>query len=164
MSSKKPKRKVGRPKVEIDWEEFDKLCEIQCTQEEIAFWFRCSVDTIDRAVKREKKVNFAEYFNQKRGSGKVALRRAQFQTALSGNPTMLIWLGKNILKQEDKAKFEHTGEGGKPIEVEADNEQLAETIVRRIVEEAGRQSAQDADSDGFERQTIHPTQSDVQAN
>jgi hypothetical protein len=32
---------------------------------------------------------------------KMSLRRAQLQLALNGNPTMLIWLGKQLLGQQD---------------------------------------------------------------
>ena len=101
---------MARPRKQIDWEEFDKLCMIQATQGEIAAWFDCTVDTIENAVKREHKVRFSEYFAQKRGKGKISLRRKQFQVALSGNVTMLIWLGKQLLGQRDK--HEHTGEDG----------------------------------------------------
>ena len=45
--------KMGRPRIEIDKEEFEKLCDIQCTLTEIAGWFRCSPDTIENWCKRE---------------------------------------------------------------------------------------------------------------
>ena len=115
----------GRPKTKIDWEEFDKLCEFQATLEEIACWFDCSVDTIERAVEREKGMNFAEYFAIKREKGKVSLRRRQHQVALKGNATMLIWLGKQHLGQSDKKEV--TGKGGGPLQVTSltDEELLA---------------------------------------
>lgn len=91
----------GRPRIPIDWKEFDKLCELQCTQSEIASWFDCSPDTIDRAVRREHDIGFAEYFELKRGKGKISLRRKQWQLA-DNNASMAIFLGKNILGQTDK--------------------------------------------------------------
>lgn len=97
------KRKVGRPLIEIDWKEFDKLCELQCTQEEIASFFDCSVDTIDRAVKRTHHVNFAEYFAQKRQKGKISLRRKLWEMA-NKNVTMQIWLSKQHLGFTDKVE------------------------------------------------------------
>ena len=30
--------RMGRPKIEIDKDQFEKLCNIQCTKEEIAGW------------------------------------------------------------------------------------------------------------------------------
>lgn len=88
--------------VEINWEEFDKLCALQCTLNEIASWFDCSEDTIERRVKEKWGIKFAEYYAQKRGKGKISLRRKQFETAMAGNVTMLIWLGKQMLNQRDK--------------------------------------------------------------
>lgn len=93
---------MARPKIKIDWTQFDKLCHIQCTIEEISAWFDCSVDTIERAVRREKKVGFAEYFGQKRKNGAISLRRKQYELAMNGNVTLLIWLGKQYLGQSDK--------------------------------------------------------------
>ena len=71
-----------------------------CTQVEIAEWFGCSVDTIERAVKREKKIGFAEYYKKKSSKGKTSLRRIQFNLAKT-NVTMAIWLGKQYLGQTD---------------------------------------------------------------
>lgn len=39
--------KTGRPKIEIDFAEVDKLCQIQCTGEEIASFFGISYDTLE---------------------------------------------------------------------------------------------------------------------
>lgn len=97
---------MGRPRIEIDWNEFDKLCGLQCSLEEIAGWFNCSVDTIENRVKEVHGITFSEYFKQKRSSGKISLRRKQYETAMSGNVSMLIWLGKQYLNQKDKIEQE----------------------------------------------------------
>lgn len=96
------KLKAGRPQIALDWEEFDKLCGLQCTLREIACWFKCSEDTIENHVKRRHKMDFSDYFEQKRGTGKIALRRKQYDIAMNGNVTMLIWLGKQYLGQAEK--------------------------------------------------------------
>ena len=44
--------KMGRPRIEIDENQFKKLCEYMCTLEEIAGIFNCSEDTIERWCKR----------------------------------------------------------------------------------------------------------------
>ena len=36
----------------------------------------------------------------------MSLRRAQYQKALDGNPTMLIWLGKQILGQRERVDID----------------------------------------------------------
>ena len=102
----------GRPPVvNIDWDEFEKLCELQSTLPEIAGWFRCSEDTIERQVLEHYGLGYAEVFAQKRGKGNISLRRAQMQTALDGNAIMQIFLGKNRLGQADKQEIELSGEG-----------------------------------------------------
>lgn len=93
--------RMGRPRVEIDQEQFEKLCFIQCTLNEIASWFRCSEDTIERWCKREYKETFAETHKKYSAGGKISLRRYQMKMA-EHNATMAIWLGKQYLGQSDK--------------------------------------------------------------
>ena len=90
----------GRPRIEIDLEQFKGLCSIMCTQEEIADWFKCSVDTIERWCKRELKMGFAEAYKKYSAGGKISLRRYQFRMA-EHNASMAIFLGKQYLGQRD---------------------------------------------------------------
>lgn len=92
--------KAGRPRKEIDMNQFEKLCAIQCTLAEIASWFNCSEDTIERWCKREYKVGFAEIYKKKSETGKISLRRIQFKQAEHSVP-MAIWLGKQYLGQRE---------------------------------------------------------------
>lgn len=93
--------RLGRPKKEINKEQFEKLCGLQCTEEEVASFFDCSPDTIERFCKREYKATFAEVFKKKRNIGKISLRRSQWKLA-EKYPTMAIFLGKQFLDQTDK--------------------------------------------------------------
>jgi hypothetical protein len=93
---------AGRPRKKIDQEQFEKLCKLQCTIDEFCCYFDCNTDTLEKWCKKTYKMNFSEVFRIKKGSGKISLRRKQFEVALSGNPTMLIWLGRNMLGQTDK--------------------------------------------------------------
>lgn len=102
---KTAKKAVGRPLIEIDWGSVDKMCLIQCTGEEIASVLNISYDTLERACKRDKKENFADYIAQKKEGGKASLRRKQWKLVESGNATMCIWLGKQYLGQKDKQDF-----------------------------------------------------------
>ena len=92
---------MARPRIEIDREQFEKLCGMQCTLIEIAGYFRCSEDTIEKWCKREYHMGFTDVFRQKRSTGQISLRRAQFRMAET-NATMAIWLGKQYLGQTDK--------------------------------------------------------------
>jgi hypothetical protein len=99
---KKHKPRSGRPKIEINWDEFEKLCAIQCTEIEMEAWFRCDQLTLRRAVKRQYKKTFEQVYQEKKGIGKMSLRRQQWTAALKGNIVMQIWLGKQHLDQRDK--------------------------------------------------------------
>ncbi len=102
VKTEQPKKRAGRPKVEIDWEVFENLCRIQCTLEEMVGILKCSSDTIERAVKKQYKKNFAEVFRNLKADGRASLRRVQWSSALMGNTAMQIWLGKQHLDQRDK--------------------------------------------------------------
>ncbi len=95
--------KMGRPRIEIDKDEFEKLCAIQCTLREIAGWFKCSEDTIENWCKREYKETFSDTFKIYSAGGKISLRRNQFKMA-EKNPGMAIWLGKQYLGQSEKVE------------------------------------------------------------
>ena len=99
---------MARPLKEIDWDDFEKLCAIQCTGEEIAAFFNVDYDTLNAICKRERGKGFSDCFAQKRHSGKISLRRRQYQAAMEGNPSMMIWLGKNWLGQQDQSVLEGT--------------------------------------------------------
>ena len=57
-----------------------------------------------------------ESFEDGAAQGRMSLRRAQLNIALKGNPTMLIWAGKQLLGQSDKQQLQHTGANGGPME------------------------------------------------
>lgn len=97
--------KTGRPKKEIDKLEFEKLCGLQCTQAEICSWFDVTDKTLESWCKRTYKQTFSEVFSQKRGKGKISLRRSQFRLA-EKNSNMAIWLGKQYLDQKDNIEVE----------------------------------------------------------
>lgn len=98
--------KMGRPQINIDQSDFEKLCVMQCTKADIANWFECSEDTIERWCKRTYDETFAVVFAQKREKGKVSLRRMQWKSAEAGNVTMQIFLGKQYLGQKDQQGIE----------------------------------------------------------
>lgn len=97
---------MARPEKEIDQEQFEKLCGLGCTQIEIADWFSCDEDTVLAWCKRTYDASFSVVFQQKRNRGNVSIRRKQHEVAMSGNVTMLIWLGKQRLGQTDKVTYQ----------------------------------------------------------
>jgi hypothetical protein len=109
----------GRPRKEIDMEQLANMAGIQCTATECAGVLNVSEDTLDRRLKEETGEGFAEFYKKHSVGGKVSLRRAQFKAATEQlNPTMLIWLGKQMLGQKDISRLERTGPDGAPVAVE----------------------------------------------
>ena len=99
---------MARPRIEIDQEQFQKLCSIQCTLGEIASWFKCSEDTIENWCKRTYKECFSDTFKKYSADGKISLRRTQFKMA-EHNVSMAIWLGKQYLGQKDQQEITTAG-------------------------------------------------------
>ena len=91
---------MARPRKKIDQRRFENLGGPQCTLEEICGWFGVCSDTLESWCKRTYKMNFSEVFKQKRGVGKISLRRSQWRLA-EKNANMAIWLGKQYLGQRD---------------------------------------------------------------
>jgi hypothetical protein len=86
---------MARPKKPIDEETVEKLAAIHCSYNEMALILNCNPSTLTR--------RFAQAIEKGRAHGKQSLKRKQYEVAMSGNVTMLIWLGKIILDQRDKS-------------------------------------------------------------
>lgn len=95
---------AGRPKFQIDYDLVGKLANIQCTQQEIASFLGCSVDTLYRDP------NFASIYKKGMESGKMSLRRMQFKLA-EKNASMAIFLGKQYLGQKDVIETQEVNNG-----------------------------------------------------
>ncbi len=110
---------MARPKKEVNIELVEELAGINCSFEEISHIVGVSVRTLHRS--------YGTVIKKGLETAKTSLKRKQFEVAMKGNPTMLIWLGKIMLGQKDK------------IETEGKSEL---TIIRKIVEfgeEKGKQ-------------------------
>lgn len=94
------KNKGGRPRKEIDQKQFENLCSLQCTKEEICGWFDLTDKTLERWCKRTYHKGFSEVFRDKRSMGKISLRRMQWRLA-ERNANMAIFLGKQFLDQRE---------------------------------------------------------------
>jgi hypothetical protein len=95
------KNKGGRPStLKIDRDNFEKLCEMQCTLVEIANFFDCTPDSINKWCKKTYHRTFQRVYDAKRTSGLASLRRNQFRLSETNAP-MAIFLGKQYLGQRD---------------------------------------------------------------
>jgi hypothetical protein len=85
----------GDNKKIIDPKEVEKLASIGMKDREIAEYLDIDDSTLT--------YNFKLFLIKGRHNLRISLRRAQLSLALSGNATMLIWLGRNILGQSDSS-------------------------------------------------------------
>lgn len=84
---------IGRDKKVIPRIEVEHLASLGCTDRDIAQYFDISESTL--------RYNFSSDLIKGRHQLKTSLRQKQIQVALEGNPTMLIWLGRNVLSQNE---------------------------------------------------------------
>lgn len=106
------KKITGRPKVDIDFNIVNNLCEIQCTGEEIAFALSIDYSTLQRRIKDKFGISFADYYKIYSQQGKISLRRKLFHRAVvDGNVPILIFLAKNYLGLSDNPITEEESNG-----------------------------------------------------
>ncbi len=101
------------PAAKIDPVDFEKLCALQCTHEEIAAWFNVCRKTITRLLKQPK---FAELMERGKAKGRISIKRALMKAVDAGNITAIIWAGKIHLGYRDSVDAQITGKDGGPIE------------------------------------------------
>lgn len=99
--TEQPAKSPGRPQKEIDWELVDIYLEAGSTGTEIAAYFNMHYETFYDRVKQKYNMLFTQYAGQKQQKGNIPLRVAQYNKALEGDNTQLIWLGKNRLGQSE---------------------------------------------------------------
>lgn len=95
----------GRPKKQINQKQFENLCGLQCTRDEICTFFGITDKTLTRWCRETYGQSFSAVFQEKRELGKVSLRRNQWKLA-EKNAAMAIFLGKNYLDQRDVQSVE----------------------------------------------------------
>lgn len=96
---------AGRPKFKIDYEAVRKLANIMCTQQEIASFLGCSVDTL------QNDEQFSAIYKEGREVGKMSLRRTQWKLA-EKSYAMAIFLGKQYLGQRDNPELDTEVDNG----------------------------------------------------
>ena len=100
-------KSIGRPKSELNWTEFDFLCSIGCTLEEIAGFFQLNKNSLALRVKEEFGETFPVRYEKLSQGVKISLRRAQIKKAILGEDgPMQKFLGINMLGQKNKIDFE----------------------------------------------------------
>jgi hypothetical protein len=104
----------GRKRVNIDLEQVERLCAIQCTDEELASFFGVSPRTIER---RKSQPAFTEAMARGKAKGRLSLRRKLHELVAKGNVAAAIFLAKNLLGYKDYFANELSGPNGDPIAI-----------------------------------------------
>jgi len=104
---------ASKRKIPIDKDEVAKWARAGATQAEIAGRMGVTLRTLCRRLQEKE---YRDLIPKAQAELKISLRSKQVQLALSGNPTMLIWLGKQMLGQTDQSQVQHTGADGGAIE------------------------------------------------
>ena len=129
---------MARPKKVINQKQFESLCAIQCTQEEICNVLDVTDKTLTRWCNEVYDLSFSEVYEQKRDIGRMSLRRNQFKLAEGGNTTMQIWLGKQVLKQSENPVMDNIKL--KELELKIKEFELKEKLMLKQLEEGNNHS------------------------
>lgn len=117
---------MGRPRKELEdisvdgWELLDSLIIWSAHAEYIAEKLGISEDTLSKRIKDKHGCTFTEYRNKKKEAIRINLFKKQYDEAMKGNTSLLIWLGKNECGQSDKQEVIQD----KPININISREEL----------------------------------------
>ena len=93
--------KGTKPKIVIDWELVDYLCEAGCSGQEISARIGICDTTLYERVRDRRGVNWSTYKAMKLASGDACIRETQYRLAMEGDRSLLMFLGKCRLGQNE---------------------------------------------------------------
>ena len=102
-------KNVGRKPANIEWEKVEKMAMAGSNGQQISSSIGIHYDTLVKRCKKDMPdgiSEISEYLRTKREKGNDLLHRKQFDLALKGDRSMLIWLGKQRLGQSEKKEME----------------------------------------------------------
>ena len=114
---------MARPKkkIEISPEQYvSDLASLQCSKVEVAARLNISVDSLDR--------RYAAEYEKGRQLGRSKLREKLYQTALSGNVAVMIFMAKSVLGLRETQSLELSGPAGSPISINDARQHLASLL------------------------------------
>lgn len=98
---------MARPRKELEnikfdgWDQLDALI-IWASEEYCAEKLGINIETLATRIKERFGMSFPEYKYKRKETMRINLLKKQYDVAMAGNVSMLIWLGKNELGQSDK--------------------------------------------------------------
>jgi hypothetical protein len=111
VPKRKAKRKAKpkpphRPPFEIDYTDVKRRAGMGWTETEIAYHIGFTPEGF--RLRKGKDDLLQSALNSGIANGKASLRSKQYELAMDGDKTMLVWLGKNRLDQRDKSEVDQT--------------------------------------------------------
>jgi hypothetical protein len=99
-----PRKKKELEDMEFDgWDQLEVLA-VWGSAEFCSQKLGISPDSLDRRLRERYGHGFAEYKHKIQEPLRINLMKKQYDVAMSGNTALLIWLGKQYLKQSDKVE------------------------------------------------------------
>lgn len=106
--AKPPTKKTA--KIPIDWNGVGKYLQAGCSGVEVAGLLGIHENTLYLRCKQDQQMDFVAFRAQKQAHGDGLLKTKQFESAMKGDKTMLVWLGKQRLGQTEKQQVETSGQ------------------------------------------------------
>ena len=146
----------------VDKQKFRELCGCFATRDEVCATFGISPKTLNRLINEylhdeiapdsDSPVSFQDAFQTYSASARGSLRRKQFELAMNGDKTMLIFLGKNYLGQTDREPDrdpdrDHYAQSNKEVPLDSILKKRPKPYNDAILENRTRPSDTTTDSD-----------------
>jgi hypothetical protein len=125
---------LGRPFVPIDLEQLKALMRFKPRVEDCAAFFKCSPDTIERRIRDEFDLSYAEFRDENMVQTRFALVQQALNKAMKGDNTMLIFCLKNFCGWSDKQPDDPAD-----VQVNIQNNNLVANVDKPALEERIRQ-------------------------
>ncbi len=109
---------MGRPRTAFDYAEVERIVGIGNRMTDLAYILGVSKSCVEKRMQND--AHFKNAVERGRARKRNLLHTAQMRAALDGNPTMLIWRGKQDLGQRDYRALEVTGADGVPLAIGID--------------------------------------------
>lgn len=124
----------GRPPTKINWEVMDGILQFGARLTDCVELVGVSDVTIQKKIKEKFNMTFTEYRDLKMSKMRIKLLQKQYDSAMSGNVAMLIFLGKQYLGQSDKQEIINDSRVSLKLSHDEKRE-MAEAYLKNITEE-----------------------------
>lgn len=95
-------KKMGRPIKHIDDAKLKAICRFKPRMEDVAAFFECSPDHIEKYIKRTYGKTFSEFRDENMVHTRFSLIQKAIDQAMGGNTAMMIFCLKNLCGWMDK--------------------------------------------------------------